>query len=225
MSLGVKVAIPGLAELVGRLDDFRSDQLPFALSKAMNLAAKDALDTARQHIGSVFTLRSGSLVKTFGPFGRMGDVSRGWSNKAQWPNLRVAIHSQAHAMQLQEEGGQKPRKARNVWIPSKYVERAASGRKKERHRKSVVLARIESPKGVWRPFIKGRNVYERNRKTGQIHPLYFIRQKATVPPRLRMEEHVLATYNAKLWPRFSQSMADAIAKAKPKNRYSGRKLI
>lgn len=216
MSLGVNVTIPGLNEMVGRLKAFRQDQLPYAVSQAMNLAAKDALDVAREHIGSVFTLRSGSLVKTFGPFGKMGDVSRGWSHKSQWPNLRVTIHSQAHAMQLQEEGGQKPRKAPSVWIPARGVERSASGRKKQRHRKSEILSRIESPRGEWRPFIRKGNVYERHRKTGEVRTLYFIRQKATVPPRLAMEEHVEATYRAKLWPRLVQSMEKAVKSAKPK---------
>ncbi|MEM7519352.1 MAG: hypothetical protein AAF368_20815, partial [Planctomycetota bacterium] len=106
--VSINVGTPDLAELVSGLKRFHSDQVPFALSVAMNRAAKDAVERVRKDLPRTFDLRSRSLARTFGPTGRMGDVSRGWSSKRQWPNLQVVLHSQARAMSLQEEGGIKP---------------------------------------------------------------------------------------------------------------------
>jgi len=125
MSVDVSVSMPNLNELVGRLRAFRRDQLPFALSVAMNRAAKDGRDGVRQHLRSQFELNSDTLHLTFGPFGGLPStrakaaavsaeaaiaqgVARGWSHRTQWPNLRVVFGSVAYAAALQEQGGNKP---------------------------------------------------------------------------------------------------------------------
>lgn len=215
MSVEVTVAIPNLRDMVERLDVFREDQLPFALSVGMNRAAKDARDGVRPLMERVFDLKSKNLDRTIGPFGSFGRrTSDGWSSKKQWPELRVVFGSLAHAMELQESGGNKPRRAPKVWIPTKYVERAASGRKRFRHRKSTLIARMEDPRGAYAVFTRRGIVFERHRRTGEVRPLYLLRERAQVPQRLGLEGLVRDTYNAKLFPRFSEAMAKALANPK-----------
>ena len=142
MTVEVDVRMPGLVELLSRLESFRDDQVPFALSVAMNRSAKDAVGRMRAELESVFDLRRRSLGRTFGPSGRMGDVTRGWSSKRQWPNLYVDLHSLAPSMALQEEGGTKPFRSRSVWIPTSFVPRQATGRKPRRYQPGRIRDRL-----------------------------------------------------------------------------------
>lgn len=247
MSVEVDIRMPNLLDLVGRLQAFRQDQLPFALSLAMNRAAKDARDQVRPLMERAFWLKSKTLPRLVGPFGRFGGgkatkkkssdaraagaIANGWSHRTQWPNLRVVFGSPAHAVELQERGGTKPRKSPAVWIPTKHVLRKSTGRKVNRHRKSVLTARLEGAdtgrkqKGNYRVFMRRGVVFERDRNAGVTRPLYLIRSRATVPPILGLEELIRDTYNAKLWPRFAQAMNQAMTQAKSSNRYTGRNLI
>lgn len=217
MSVFLNVSAPRLEDLVGGLKSFRADQLPFALSVAMNRAAKDAKAGVRSHLQEVFELRSRGLPRTFGPFGRMGDTSGGWSSKRQWPNLRVVLPSIAHAMALQEEGGIKPQKASEVWIPTRYVERSANGKAKHAFRPSTIKTRLEGTQSrrsgqvFWRD---GNRVMFRDRGSDIARPAYFIHRRAVVPPRLEYERYVRDVYRSKLFPRFSQEMEKAIRSAK-----------
>lgn len=220
MAAILQASAPGLPELIGRLKAFRGDQLPFALSLAMNRAAKDAVSEVRSHLPSVFELRRGSLRRTFGPFGSMGDTSRGWSSKRQWPDLRVVLHSQAHAMALQEEGGTKPQRSSEVWIPTKYAPRKRTGGVIQRLQPARVRAKLqtENPSGrskeqVWR---SGGTVFFRPRESAEARPLYLIRKRAVVPPLLGFEDIARRTYDAKLFPRFAQAMDRAIRTARPR---------
>ncbi|MEM9378432.1 MAG: hypothetical protein AAGB93_00685 [Planctomycetota bacterium] len=211
--LTLEVATPGLAELMSGLKQFHSDQVPFALSVAMNRAAKDAVDRVRRDLPRTFDLRSRSLARTFGPTGRMGDVSRGWSSKRQWPNLKVVLHSQARAMALQEEGGIKPFRASDVWIGTSYLPRSGTTGKVrfQRHQPARLRRRLasERQRGATRIFERARTVFERNRRTGQTVPLYIRRDRARVPERLGYERTVRSIYAAKLSPRFQQAMEKA----------------
>ncbi|MEO0661996.1 MAG: hypothetical protein AAFZ87_10695, partial [Planctomycetota bacterium] len=205
MTVGVDIQLPGLVDLLSRLDDFRDDQVPFALSVAMNRAAKDAVGRMRAELGSVFDLRSRSLARTFGPSGRMGDVTRGWSSKRQWPNLFVDLHSLAPSMALQEEGGTKPFRARAVWIPTSFVPRQANGRKPRRYQPGRIRDRLgRSQRGDARVFERDGIVYERRRSTGRTVPLYLVRPRARVDPALGFEGLVRRTFDAKIGPRFEQ---------------------
>ncbi|MEL6904532.1 MAG: hypothetical protein AAFU73_05445 [Planctomycetota bacterium] len=191
MTVGVDVQLPGLVDLLSRLEDFRDDQVPFALSVAMNRAAKDAVSRMRAELGTVFDLRSRSLARTFGPSGRMGDVTRGWSSKRQWPNLFVDLHSLAPSMALQEEGGTKPFRARSVWIPTSFVPRQANGRRPRRYQPGRIRDRLgRSQRGDARVFERDDIVYERLRSTGRSMPLYLVRARARVTPTLGFESTV-----------------------------------
>lgn len=223
MSVFLQANAPGIPHLIGKLRQFQNDQLPFALSLAMNRAAKDAVTEVRSHLPSVFELRRGNLVKTFGPFGQMGDVSRGWSNKKQWPALRVVLHSKAHAMALQEDGGVKPQRASEVWIRTKYAPLQRNSRVIQRLQPARVRARLEkqatSKRRRGKPpkeeiFRRGDTVFFRRPGEEDAKPLYIIRKRAVVPPILGFEDIARRTYDAKLFPRFAQAMDQAIRTAR-----------
>lgn len=212
MTVDVKIEAPALAELIGGLDKFAADQLPFALSMGMNRAAKDAVQVMRRELSSVFDLRRGSLRATFGPSGKMGDVARGWSSKKQWPNLFVDLHSVAPSTRLQEDGGTKPFRAPQVWIASREIPRSATtGKKPQRLQPSRIRKRLEGKqRGPRRVFDRGGVIYERDRRSGQVTPLYLRRDRATIRPVLGFEDIVRRTYAAKLGPRFTQAMRKAV---------------
>lgn len=215
MTVGVNVTTPDLPKLLSKLKDFRNDQVPFALSMAMNRAAKDAVTRMRRELDQVFELRRGSLRQTFGPSGRMGDTSRGWSSKSQWPRMSVDLHSLAPSMSLQEAGGTKPFAARNVWIPTRHVPRLATGGKPKRFQPASIKRRLKNKqRGPTRVFERGGVVYQRTRATGATVPLYLVRRTARIDPALGFEGVVRDTFNAKLYPRFAQAMAKAMRTAR-----------
>lgn len=209
MTVRVDVRAPDLPVLLAQLRSVAYDQVPFALSVAMNRAAKDAVQDVRARLPRIYDLRSRSLAGTFGPNGRMGDTSRGWSNKRQWPDLEVTLFSEAHAMALQETGGVKPRRSREVWIRTPHVPRTRSGRVLQRYQPARIRRRLENAgrqRGQTRIFQRGATVYERERAASRAVPIYFRRERATVPPTLEFADLARATYDAKLFPRFAQSM-------------------
>lgn len=213
MSVDVQVASPDLEALVGALDHFVEDQLPFALSVAMNRSAREAVTGIRENLDRTFDLRSRSLAKTFGPKGRMGDTSKGWSNKKQWPNISVNIHSLAHAMALQEEGGVKPFRSSEVWIGTSHVPRSATtGKKPAKYQPSRIKKKLEADRqrGPTRIFQRGTVVYERERATGEVLPLYIRRPRAHVDPALGAVENVTELYQSRLGVHFQAAMAIAV---------------
>jgi hypothetical protein len=213
MTVDVEIRLPKLPELLADLEEFRADQIPFALSGAMNLAARSAVRNVRDSLSSTFDLRSRSLRRTFGPSGRMGDVSRGWSSKRQWPRLAVTMHSLAPAMELQEEGGTKPNRASEVWIGTKHVPRSATtGKKPQRYQPSRLRKRLENKRqrGPNRIYQRGDLVLERIRSSGEVRPLYLRRPRATVQPALGFERIVESTFTEELGRHFERTMGRAM---------------
>lgn len=245
--IDIQVKAPDVVSMLRKLREFREDQVPFALSLAMNRAAKDARDKVKPLMARVFKLRSTNLHKAVGPFGALGGrttltkgtdgsasslISRGWSHRSQWPSLRVVFGSESHGLQRQEEGGEKPNRGRTVWIPTQYVK--YSGAKKiGRHTPSKLRRAMETKltktgkvrkrSGAYRVFQRNETVFERDNSTGETRPLYLIRTKANVPPRMDLEGMIRDTYKAKLWPRFVQAMDKAAKTAKSSNRFTERR--
>jgi hypothetical protein len=246
LSVDVQIAIPNLGEMIGRLEAFRIDQLPYALSVGMNRAAKDARDLYEYHLAYKFDLVSRNMHKAIGPFGQMSGgrvgsmgvpdtaaqaaraIANGWSHKSQWPNLQVEVGTESHSIARQEFGGTKPNLSREVWIPTRHVKRSSSGKKINRHAPSKLRAkmapgqtktgRTRRQTGKHKVFRRGAYVYEREAGSDRALPLYLVKSLAKVPPRLALEEHIVDTYNAKLWPRFSQAMGDALKNPKKAKR-------
>jgi len=259
MSVDITVSMPNLPEMVGRLKAFRQDQLPFALSLAMNRAAKDARDGVRAHMRGRFNLESENFHRTFGPFGALPSakartsaqtsemvaskgVANGWSHRTQWPNLRVVLGSVAYAAALQEQGGNKPfsgakdgvaagggggtkpsrATARHAWIPTKYLPR--EGRRvarnfqpaRIRQRLKATRRGTKATDTVWQ---EGKYVMRRPDGSSEARPIYILATRAVVRPALDYARFVQDTYNAKLWPRFSQAMDSALKSAR-NNRFS-----
>lgn len=153
---------------------------------------------------------------------RAGQATRnGWSHKSQWPNLFVVFGSESHSLARQEYGGTKPNVSPHVWIPTRYVQYTSAGKKLGRHtpsklRRKLATVNEETGKarrqgGNERVFIRNRVVYERGKGQRKALPLYLIRDRATVPPRLDLETHIVDMYHEKLFPRFSAAMKKAIA--------------
>lgn len=213
MTVDVEITLPGLPDLLAGLESFRADQIPFALSGAMNMAARSAVRNVRDSLSSTFDLRSRSLRRTFGPSGRMRDMGRGWSNKRQWPRLAVTMHSLAPAMELQEEGGTKPIRSSEVWIGTKHVPRSATtGKKPQKYQPARLAKRMESKRqrGPTRIYQRGDLVLERVRSSGEVRPLYLRRPRARVQPALGFEGIVAETFNQELGSHFDRSMARAM---------------
>lgn len=212
MSVRIQASAPDLPRMLAQLKVLAADQIPFALSVGMNRSAKDAVWAARRRLPQVFDLRSRSLAGTFGPKGRMGDESRGWSNKRQWPDLRVTMFSEAESMALQETGGIKPRRAREVWIPTKFVPRTKTGKKPQRYQPARIKKRLASTRqrGGTRVFERGSTVFERRGLESNPVPIYLRRRRAVVSPALEFAETASDWFRAKLFPRFSQAMQGAV---------------
>lgn len=257
MSVDIRVEMPNLPELVGRLKAFRQDQLPFALSLAMNRAAEDARDGVRAHMRTRFNLQSEHFHKTFGPFGALPSsrartqaqtpemvaakgIAAGWSHRSQWPRLQVRLGSIAHAAALQEDGGVKPfrgvkegqvlgpqKPSQHAWIRTKYTPmdgvRVARNYQPARIRNRL-RAKRRGSKATDAVWVKGKFVMRREDGSNEVRPIYLLATRAVVPERFYFERYVVDMYNAKLWPRFSQAMSEAL-KNKPSSRERRQQIV
>lgn len=266
MSVDLRVEMPNLPELVGRLKAFRQDQLPFALSLAMNRAAQDAKRGVEAHMRKVFNLRSATFPRTFGPFGQFAGgrsdvvvdpktgrvtgkssnaraaqaIANGWSHRSQWPRLQVRLGSIAHAAALQEDGGVKPfrgvkegqflgpqKPAQHAWIRTKYTPmdgvRVARNYQPARVRNRL-RAKRRGSKATDAVWVKGKFVMRREDGSNEVRPIYLLATRAVVPERFYFERYVVDMYNAKLWPRFSQAMSEAL-KNKPSSRERRQQIV
>lgn len=178
-------------------------------------------------------------------------IRRGWSHRLQWPHLEVEFIGLAHAHALQEQGGEKPfrgaksaagggaanprgsgytgtkRRSKHVWIPTEHVPRDGSGIA-QRFEPARIRKRLNAKRTGARAtnvvFQRGNSIYLREFGERRAKRLYVLAERAVVPPRFELTDYILRTYRAKLWPRFSQAMASAMARARD-NRFTGKKVF
>lgn len=216
LAMDFEATIPGLDSAVGAIKHFASDQLPYAMQLAMNWAAEDARDDARAGLSSVFDLYSNKLAKTFGP---THSTDEAFSDKSQWPHMRVVVYSKAHAMALQETGGEKPYKASEVWIGTRHAPRHPTTGKKPkdlqpaRIKKRLKQRRQSSKKS--RVFEVGSTIFHRNPQTAETVPIYLRRRRARISPVLGYEKIVSDVFGRQFAGKLDRAMAKAMRTRRP----------
>lgn len=229
MSVPVRVAAVDFESFIDRLQNFSARQLPYAASLAMNRAAQDGRDSARKHVSAHLNILNRGLLSRLGPTGKLREGARtgsnGWSSKKQWPNLSVTFFTAVHSLALHETGGVKPGRSSNVWIRDRGVARKSTGGVPDRYQPSKLKRKMSTVSAQTgkekkqsrdtRVFAavdrKGRTtIFERNVGTNITRPLYHLRPLAVIKDTLDIEGQVVSTFLAKIYPRFKQSMDEAI---------------
>ncbi|MEW5890374.1 MAG: DUF6441 family protein [Pseudomonadota bacterium] len=178
-----------VAKAVGRLSELARKHVPNAVAKALTRTAYDARDAVRQQMPHRFTIRRPWVVQGIGAV-------------AASPRRLVAVvFSRDRFMALQETGGVKTGK---IAIP---VGRLAS------------IARTQViPKHLWPKALKGKpGVFVRNtmvleRKGRKVEPLWLLRRRQSVAPRLGMRETVRSVVLREYRRQMDQALREELAK-------------
>ena len=158
------------------LEELTVRELPFAMSMAMNRAARDSLDYVRREVPKRFTIRSAGVLRGF----RVQP-----SHKSQWPRLQVALGTVDSFWVLQQFGGvKKPKSGRHLAIPTRLTRRTKSGKisKAQRPRALIAAGKARVAEGSVR---KARTT-KRDRRT----MLFLLRRQARIKPRLQLDQLV-----------------------------------
>lgn len=190
-----------IGQLLAFLEDVREDQLPFALSLALNRTATLARDEVRAQLPRRFTIRKAGVVRGF----RVKP-----SAKRQWPRLEAQVGTVDAFWTLQETGGTKRAQGGgNLAIPTGLVRRTKRGliSKAQRPRALIAAGRAR----------KAEDTIRATPKRGPVGPasiLYLLRRSAQIDPALGLRETVAEVVERELGPEFRRAMGEAIASAR-----------
>ncbi len=156
------------------LHEFAEEQLPFATAVSLTRLAQEAVDKTRGRMRRRFTLRSRRVPKGI-QFNR--------ANKKDWPKLHAEAGILDDFMVLQELGGTKrPRRgARFLAIPTRAIKRTASGKVRKTQQPRSITARKTG-------FIDDGMIQRRRTRSRRLGLMFFLREEATIEPRLGMRE-------------------------------------
>ncbi len=179
-------------------EDLATKQIPFAMSLAVNMTAKDARKELQDTLPRYFTVRS--------PRTKKGIRFEG-SHKKRWPDISATVGSLDDYMRRQARGGTKrPGSAGYVAVPTRKL-RGPGGTKKTTPAKwpKALIAKDEKKKVrklEIRPGSAG-NLLLYKRAGGKRNPrfelLYVLARRAKVPRRWPMEK-IVEDVVASRWP-------------------------
>ena len=186
-----------IKEFTRWLDEIHKKQIPFATSRALNDTAVDVQEAEVSVVKRVF--RS---LKTWWLKQQPTGIKVKFSNKQ---NLHARVFTDAYFAEIQEKGGtKKPRRARNLAIPTEKVPkkyRTSHGAKEMIEQRNKVFA---TPKGVFR-------------RTGKrtIQLLWSLSPVAIIKPRFPFHETAEQIALRRFNVHFPERLKQAIATAKP----------
>jgi hypothetical protein len=168
------------------------DQVPFALSKAMN----DAAFAARKHlIDDTWPKHVQQRNRNF-----LRAALR--VEPAKKTDLRVAIVDQLGRghLQLHAKGGVKQAKGR-LAVPSKRVQRGPGG-----------VRQSQRPRNLKRAVVKGNLIFQQEGrgKSAKLRLMYALRQQAKIRKRVPFYEDFATVMRREILQRFPGAMAQAM---------------
>jgi len=159
-----------------RLGNYLGKQLPQATAQALTRTAFDARDAVRETLPQRFTLRRPWVAQGIG------------AQPATPLRLVAVVYSRDRFMRLQETGGEK---SGRIAIPVGRMAQIA---------KTQVIPKSQWPKALrGKPGVFVRQGVVLHRQGREIAPLWLLRRRQQVAPRLGMVE----TVSALLQPRFA----------------------
>lgn len=176
MGLGVEIRVND-RQLARFLAELSQREIPFAMSLAMNLAGKEAVELVRREVPGRFTIRQQAVLRGF---------RHNPTHKRDWPNLRVEVGTVDRFWVLHETGGTKrPESGSNLAIPTRRLRRTAGGKipKALRPRPLISAGKARKAEDAIRLVVKRRSADRRTM-------VYLLRQSARIQARLRLEEMV-----------------------------------
>jgi hypothetical protein len=165
---------------------FSAEQMPFAISRAINLSVQDAQKAERSHMQEAFTLRRKSWAMQsvkIKPFATKTNLSATIQIETPGNPSRSDILAQ------HEDGGEKTPQGQFIAIPNSEVINEAkvipTAQRPRNLKDSFVLTGKDGVKRIF--FRKGRG------KKAQILPAYRLIKKVTLKPKLEFESTVTNT--------------------------------
>lgn len=205
IGLHVETNLPELLRFLGHV---RTDQVPFALSQALNRTAVKARDEQRQALGSRFTLRSRGLVRGFqvNPSSKRQGIAR----------MRAEVGTRDAFWLLQETGGiKRPRAGGHLAIPTKALRRTKTGKIPKARRPRALGPKAHAIESA--AFGKALALQKTTRRDRR-RVLYFRRKQARIKPALGLRSTVERVARERLALEFRSSYEAAILTARKRAR-------
>ena len=201
--LSFKMEITGIKEATRFLNDFQKKQIPFAVATALNETANQARDEIVKHLQSSFTLRTG----WWKPRTRYGINVQ----PAKKTSLVSEVFTKAPWMGLQETGGIKAPRGKNIAVPSPYVKRS----------KRDLITQANRPRNLKNSFI-GRSksgqetIFQRigRGKNRVIRAMYFLEKRAEIKPAFQFAQTAQRVANERWAKNFAKALDFALRTAK-----------
>ena len=185
------------------LDALARKQLPFALATTLTRVAQVSVQRKRKQMPNLFTVRSKAVER---------GITMQRAEKRDWPNTKAVVGSRDEFMVLQEICGLKrPGSGSNVAIPSKAIQRTASGRVRASQKPKAILSKKSGSiaKAGGKPVIR-RKVTKRN----NLGIMFLLRPSTQIKPRLGLRVTVQRVVAQELGKTFERSLDQALASAK-----------
>lgn len=200
----MEVAVESNAlEVMRDLDDLGRKQLPFALATTLTKVAQVSVERKHKQLPSLFMVRSKGVAR---------GITMTRAEKKEWPNTQSVVGSRDEFMVLQEIGGLKrPGSGSNVAIPTKAIQRTASGRVRASQKPKAILSKKSGSlaKAGGKPVIR-RKVTKRN----NLGIMFLLRPSTRIKPRLGLRVTVERVVAQELGKTFERSLDQALASAK-----------
>jgi len=189
--------------VIKAFDNLSTNQIPFALAKALTRTARDGQGDVRAELPKRFTLRNSWVEK---------GIRIKPANKA----LPVAeVGSLEPFMERQETGGVRtPRSRRRIAVPTAGVKRSGRGMIPKgqrpaglRGKPGVFLMRSKSGGGVG-------IVRRQGRERLPLQFLYWLKAGVTIKPRFGFKETTGTTVSRRFGPNFVEALGEAMRTAR-----------
>lgn len=201
--LNFKMEVTGLKEVSRFLNDLQKKQIPFATAKALTDTANQARDEIVKHLQDKFTLRTA----WWKPRTRYGINVQA----AKKTSLTAEVFTRAPWMALQETGGMKTPRGRNIAIPSSFVKRSKrdliTQANRPRNLKNSFIARSKSgQETIFQRIGRGRD--------RTIRPMYFLEKRAQIEPAFQFAQTAQRVANERWAKNFAKAIDFALRTAK-----------
>lgn len=206
MSVGVRVET-NLPEFQRWITGAMRRQIPFATALALTRVAKLAREDVVEGLPGRFTVRGPKLGQS---------IRNSSASKSSWPHVQSSVYTLAEALELQEEGGTKRPRGKNLAIPGEGVRPTKETKIPKRKRpKNLLLG-----KAFLATLTSGRNagadaILQRvGRERYPLRVAYILRPAAEVKARLGFEATVRRRVELSLSLEFHRAMEQAFAGAR-----------
>lgn len=179
------------------MNSLGKDQLPFAVASTLSKVAVDAQHAVRRELPKRFTLRSNWTQR---------GILTTPAKKRDWPRITAVVGSRDEFLVQHETGGVfRPRRSKFHAIPTKRVQRKASGAVRKAQTPRALIER-------GRGYFAGRSIKlsDTRRTKQQAGTMFFLRPTVRIRPVLGFESTVRETAHARLQSTFRSQLSAAL---------------